>query len=472
VLACVVVGCASTSIAPPTALAPVPDEPFAIDGRLSARRGNEAVAVSFAWTHASPRDEIVITTPLGAAVAQLSGDASTRSVEVRGADGRVDVASDWASLTARSVGFPLPVAGLVYWVRGAAREDAPHVAEIDAAGRVASCARTAARSSTRTRTIGRAGLPSSGSPATMWNCASSSIAGARRDPLAQPGARRHKDPMRTLTVPAPAKLNLFLHVTGRRADGYHLLETLLVLIDVGDTITLARRDDGAIVRTTELAGVAPEGDLTIRAATALQRETGCSLGADVAVTKRIPMGGGLGGGSSDAATVLLALNRLWGANLPREELIRIGVTLGADVPFFLGGGPALARGIGERLTPVSLPTAWVAVIAPAIAVATGSIFAAPELTRDAASAKMDVFSEGYGRNDLQAVAIARHPDIGVALGKLGEHSRFARMTGSGGCVFAPFASETEARAAIDARPPGMQGFVARTLARHPLAAFA
>jgi outer membrane lipoprotein LolB len=136
VLACVVVGCASTSIAPPTALAPVPDEPFAIDGRLSARRGNEAVAVSFAWTHASPRDEIVITTPLGAAVAQLSGDASTRSVEVRGADGRVDVASDWASLTARSVGFPLPVAGLAYWVRGAAREDAPHVAEIDAAGRV------------------------------------------------------------------------------------------------------------------------------------------------------------------------------------------------------------------------------------------------------------------------------------------------------------------------------------------------
>ena len=170
--------------------------------------------------------------------------------------------------------------------------------------------------------------------------------------------------------------------------------------------------------------------------------------------------------------MLLALNRLWGANLPREELLRIGAALGADVPFFLGGGPALARGIGERLTPVSLPALWVAVIAPATPVSTASVFAAPELTRNAASVKMDVFSEGYGRNDLQAVAAARYPDIRIALDNLGERSRLARMTGSGGCVFAPFASEAEARAAIDARPPGMQGFVARTLARHPLAAFA
>ena len=198
----------------------------------------------------------------------------------------------------------------------------------------------------------------------------------------------------------------------------------------------------------------------------------CALGADIAVTKHIPLGGGLGGGSSDAATVLLALNRLWGVNLPRADLMRIGVALGADVPFFLGGEPALARGIGERLTPVTLPTLWVAVIAPAVAVSTASIFAAPELTRNATSVKMDVFSEGYGRNDLQAVAVARYPDIGIALGSLGEHSRLARMTGSGGCVFAPFAAEADARAAIRARPPGMQGLVARTLARHPLAAFA
>jgi len=277
--------------------------------------------------------------------------------------------------------------------------------------------------------------------------------------------------MRKLTVPAPAKLNLFLHVTGRRDDGYHLLETLLVALDVGDTITLTCRDDGMIVRTTELPGVAPLDDLAVRAATALKQATGGSLGVDIAVAKRIPLGGGLGGGSSDAASVLLALNRLWGARLSRADLMQIGLALGADVPFFLGGGPALARGIGERLIPVSLPALWVAVIVPAVPVSTASIFAAPELTRDTASAKMDVFSEGYGRNDLQQVAVARFPDVAVALGSLGERSRLPRMTGSGGCVFAPFASEAEAQAAVDARPATMQGFVARTLARHPLAAF-
>ena len=278
--------------------------------------------------------------------------------------------------------------------------------------------------------------------------------------------------MRRLTVPAPAKLNLFLHVTGRRDDGYHLLETLLVALDVYDTITLTCRDDGAIARTTELHGVAPPDDLVVRAATALKQATGGSLGVDIAVAKRIPLGGGLGGGSSDAAAVLLALNRLWGAHLPRADLMRIGLALGADVPFFLGSGPALARGIGERLIPVSLPALWVAVIVPATPVSTASIFAAPELTRDTASAKIDVFSEGYGRNDLQQTAAARFPDVAVALGRLGERSRLARMTGSGGCVFAPFASEAEAQAAVDARPATMQGFVARTLARHPLAAFA
>jgi 4-diphosphocytidyl-2-C-methyl-D-erythritol kinase len=221
-----------------------------------------------------------------------------------------------------------------------------------------------------------------------------------------------------------------------------------------------------------LRGVAPRDDLVVRAATALRRATGGLLGVDIAVTKRIPQGGGLGGGSSDAASVLLALNRLWGAHLPRADLMRIGLALGADVPFFLGGGPALARGIGERLIPVSLPALWVAVIVPGSPVSTASIFAAPELTRDTASVKIDVFSEGYGRNDLQQVSAARYPEVAVALGSLGERSRLARMTGSGGCVFAPFASEAEAQAAVDACPATMQGFVARTLERHPLAAFA
>jgi 4-diphosphocytidyl-2-C-methyl-D-erythritol kinase len=278
-----------------------------------------------------------------------------------------------------------------------------------------------------------------------------------------------------LVVPAPAKLNLFLHVTGRRADGYHTLESLFVALDFGDTVKLTRRDDGAIVRTRDLPGVGVDADLAVRAARALQRETGTAYGADIAIAKRIPQGGGLGGGSSDAATVLLALNRLWQLSLPRAVLMRIGLALGADVPFFVFGAPALARGIGERLTAVSLPPLWATVIAPPVHVPTASIFSAPELTRVTPSAKMDVFSEGYGRNDLQAVAVARFPDIAASLAPLALRSPWARMTGSGGCVFAWFASEAEASAALDAAvmaAPAAQGFVARTLARHPLAAFA
>jgi 4-diphosphocytidyl-2-C-methyl-D-erythritol kinase len=278
--------------------------------------------------------------------------------------------------------------------------------------------------------------------------------------------------MRTLTVPAPAKLNLFLHVTGRRADGHHTLETIFVALDHGDTVTLARRNDGAIRRASDLPGVAAEDDLALRAAHALQRATGCRDGVDIAIAKRIALGGGLGGGSSDAASVLLALNRLWNVNLPRAALMRIGQALGADVPFFVFGQPAFAHGIGEALRAVSLPSLWIAVIAPPVAVPTAAIFAAPELTRDTPSAKIEVFSEGYGRNDLQAVAAARFPEIETALAELRKWSPLARMTGSGACVFAPFASERGARAAFDERPPGMHGFVARTLARHPLAAFA
>lgn len=278
--------------------------------------------------------------------------------------------------------------------------------------------------------------------------------------------------MRTLTVAAPAKLNLFLHVTGRRADGYHTLETLFVALDCGDTIALALRDDGLIRRASDVPGVTADNDLSVRAAQALQRATGSRCGVDIAVTKRIPLGAGLGGGSSDAASVLLALNRLWRVNLERGELMRIGLALGADVPFFVFGEPALARGVGEDLTAMSLPPLWVAVIAPPAAVSTASIFAAPELTRDTPSAKIHVFSESYGRNDLQPVAVARFPDIATALAGLHKLSPHGRMTGSGGCVFAPFPSEAQAREALAARPRGMQGFVARTLARHPLVAFA
>jgi len=278
--------------------------------------------------------------------------------------------------------------------------------------------------------------------------------------------------MDTLTVPAPAKLNLFLHVTGRRPDGYHTLESAMVALDHGDTLTLTRRDDGQIVRRTDLPGVAPDDDLAVRAARALAQATGTHLGADIDVVKRIPQGGGLGGGSSDAASVLLALNRLWRLDLRRDALMQLALPLGADVPFFVFGGPAIARGIGERLDAITLPARWVAVIAPPVAVPTAAVFASAELTRDTPSAKISVFSEGYGRNDLQPVAVSRFPAIADALAALRRCSPEARMTGSGGCVFAPFVSEAEAREAFAGRPAGMRGFVARTLARHPLAGFA
>ena len=281
--------------------------------------------------------------------------------------------------------------------------------------------------------------------------------------------------MQSLTLPAPAKLNLFLHVTGRRPDGYHRLESLFVALDYGDTVTLAGRDDGVIRRTSDLPGVEPEADLVVRAARALQRATGSGYGVDISVDKRIPAGGGLGGGSSDAATVLQGLNRLWQLGLSREALMAVGLTLGADVPFFVFGQPALAKGVGEELTAVTLPPLWVAVIAPAVNVPTATIFAAPELTRDTPSGKMCLFSEGHGRNDLQSVAIARFPEIAEALRFLEKRTSTARMTGSGGCVFATFAFEAEATAALEGLSdalPAARGFVARTISRHPLFAFA
>ena len=273
-------------------------------------------------------------------------------------------------------------------------------------------------------------------------------------------------------VPAPAKVNLFLHITGRRADGYHELESLFTLVDLADTLTLQRRHDGAIARTNDVAGVGAADDLTVRAAQALQARTRTRYGVDLGITKRIPMGGGLGGGSSDAGSVLLALNRLWELRLPRAQLLDIAATLGADVPFFVGGTAAVARGVGERLTPVSLPPAWIAIAHPAVAIRTADIFAAPELTRNTASAKIDVFSEGYGHNDLQAATVARAPDVGAAISALARVVPLARMTGSGACAIALCASEPEARRAVASLPPSIRGFVARTIQRHPLAAFA
>jgi 4-diphosphocytidyl-2-C-methyl-D-erythritol kinase len=275
-----------------------------------------------------------------------------------------------------------------------------------------------------------------------------------------------------LVVPAPAKVNLFLHVTGRREDGYHTLETLFALIDWCDTISLAARPDDAIERAQRLPGVDADEDLALRAARALCAATGARRGVTIAIDKCLPMGAGLGGGSSDAASVLLGLNRLWGLRLPRSELASIAATLGADVPFFVAGEPAVARGIGDRLTPVSLPRMWLALAVPRIHVGTAPIFAAPELTRSTASAKINVFSEGYGRNDLEAVAAARFPGVADAIAALKRASPAARMTGSGACAFAAFSNEDDAARALGHLEPAVAGRVVRTLERHPLASWA
>lgn len=275
-------------------------------------------------------------------------------------------------------------------------------------------------------------------------------------------------PRTTLIVPAPAKVNLFLHVTGRRADGYHLLESLFALVDWADTVTLSLRADGAIVRSRDVPGVPEDVDLALRAARALKVASGTPHGATIDVVKRIPLGGGLGGGSSDAASVLLGLARLWELDVPRMELATIGLALGADVPFFVHGRNAIVRGVGEIVQPVSLPRQWLALAVPPRAVPTAEIFAARELTRSSPSAKIDVFSEGYGRNDLATVALARYPEVARAIAALASVAADARMTGSGACAIARCESAAHARTAIAALPAGTSGRVLRTLARHPL----
>ena len=267
--------------------------------------------------------------------------------------------------------------------------------------------------------------------------------------------------------PAPAKLNLFLHVVGRRRDGYHLLQTAFRFIDYGDELSFAVREDGEIRHTNPLPGVAPENDLSVRAARALQEEAGCRQGADIGIVKRLPMGGGLGGGSSDAATTLIALNRLWGTRLSRARLQQLALKLGADVPVFVFGRNAFAEGIGEQLSVLSLPPAWYLILVPELAVSTTEIFSAAELTRNTNAITIAAFSVGQGRNDLEPVVCRRYPLVARHLEWLYRYGD-ARMTGSGACVFCAFDNEEQARRALAELPAGMHGFVARGLDRHPL----
>ncbi|MEK7438924.1 MAG: 4-(cytidine 5'-diphospho)-2-C-methyl-D-erythritol kinase [Pseudomonadota bacterium] len=271
--------------------------------------------------------------------------------------------------------------------------------------------------------------------------------------------------------PAPAKLNLFLHVTGRRADGYHSLQTAFRLIDLADTLRFEARADGRVTLLRPLAGVPPEQDLCVRAATLLRAATGHKGGVAIDLVKRIPVGGGLGGGSSDAATTLIALNHLWSLGLKRGELQQLALKLGADVPVFVFGKNAFAEGIGEELSPLELPQAWYLLLVPPVQVPTASVFAAPELTRESKPIKITAFFDGLKHrslhNDLEPVVCKRYPEVARHLAWLKQHGE-ARMSGSGACVYAEFSTESAARAAHAQLPPAMHGFVVRGLERHPL----
>lgn len=267
--------------------------------------------------------------------------------------------------------------------------------------------------------------------------------------------------------PAPGKLNLFLHVLARREEGehagYHELQTAFRLIDRGDRVGVAVRQDGEI----RFAGIFGEDNLCVRAARLLKAESGTPAGAELRLEKNLPVGGGLGGGSSDAATVLLVLNRLWGCRLSREKLMAIGLRLGADVPFFVYGRNALGEGIGERLQPLDLPAAWYLVLVPQVSVSTKETFASA-LTGRSKRLKIPPFFPGQGQNDLEAVVTARYPEVAAQLAWLKRRCPQARMTGSGACVFAEFETRAQADAVQSQLPGEMSGFVTQGLERHPL----
>ena len=267
--------------------------------------------------------------------------------------------------------------------------------------------------------------------------------------------------------PAPGKLNLFLHVLGRRADGYHELQTVFRLIEAADRVGIAARGDGDI----RYAGIFGEDNLCVKAARLLQAHSGSSMGCDLLLEKRLPVGGGLGGGSSDAATVLMVLNRLWKVGLSRDQLMTIGLGLGADVPVFLFGRNALGEGVGERLRALDLEPAWYLVLTPQVAVSTRETFASDALTRTTKRLKIPHFLSGQGVNDLEPVVTARYPDVAAHLAWLKSRSPQARLTGSGACVFAEFAAEREAREVHATLPREMSGFVTRGLDEHPLRAW-
>ncbi len=271
----------------------------------------------------------------------------------------------------------------------------------------------------------------------------------------------------TAAWPAPAKLNRMLRIVGRRADGYHLLQTVFQFLDRGDRLWFEPRSDGLILRANEISGVPAEADLIVRAARLLQSVTGTHQGATIRVDKRLPMGGGLGGGSSDAATALIALNDQWRTGLTLTELAALGLKLGADVPVFIHGRAAWAEGVGERLTPVDLDEPWFVVLVPACQVVTGAVFNDPELTRNSPPITITDFMRGIGGNACEAVVYRRYPEVAAAAAWLTQYG-ITRLTGTGACVFAAFADESAAERVLAQMPQGWNGFVARGYNRSPL----
>ncbi|MDH4553792.1 4-(cytidine 5'-diphospho)-2-C-methyl-D-erythritol kinase [Pseudomonas sp. BN417] len=263
-----------------------------------------------------------------------------------------------------------------------------------------------------------------------------------------------------LILPAPAKLNLMLHILGRRADGYHELQTLFQFLDHGDELGFSLRRDGEIHLRTEVPGVPHDSNLIVRAARKLRAESGCRLGADIWLDKRLPMGGGIGGGSSDAATTLLGLDHLWNLGWNEDRLAELGLSLGADVPVFVRGRAAFAEGVGEQLTPVELPEPWFLVAVPQVFVSTAEVFSDPELTRNTPPIKVRSLLEGGGRNDCQPVVEKRYPDVRNALILLSKFTS-ARLTGTGACVFGSFPNKGDADKVRRQLPATLPSFVAQ-----------
>ncbi|MBA6141413.1 MULTISPECIES: 4-(cytidine 5'-diphospho)-2-C-methyl-D-erythritol kinase [Pseudomonas] len=266
--------------------------------------------------------------------------------------------------------------------------------------------------------------------------------------------------MHTLTLPAPAKLNLWLHIIGRRADGYHELETVFQFLDHGDELHFALRDDGVIQLHTPVEAVPHDSNLIVRAARKLQAQSGTPLGADIWLTKVLPMGGGIGGGSSDAATTLLALAHLWQLDWDEDRLAALGLSLGADVPVFVRGHAAFAQGVGEQLTPVDPEEPWYVVLVPQVSVSTAEIFSHPQLTRDSLPLKMRPVPKGNSRNDCQPVVEQNYPEVRNALNSLGKFTE-AQLTGTGSCVFGAFPSKAEADKVLALLSATQTGFVAK-----------